>query len=135
MVVATLAVADLVAVVEVVDEDIELLGVIIAELGTELDFDGAVVLDIIEEVTVGFIVEVTFELAVELGIVAAAVVAGVEETFEELTAAGPTTPPLTTLGETESPVDANAAALYAARVLPLAGGLITPTMPDWQWEF
>jgi hypothetical protein len=46
--------------------------------------------------------------------------------------AATTTPPCALPADEEEDVPA-AAALYAARVLPVEGPLTTPTMPPWQW--
>jgi hypothetical protein len=46
--------------------------------------------------------------------------------------AATTTPPCALPADEEEEVPA-AAALYAARVLPVEGPLTTPTMPPWQW--
>jgi hypothetical protein len=78
--------------------------------------------------------ELTAELAPELALVA---VEAPEDADPEIDAGGSsleaTTPPETVLGFWLAPAFA-AAATYPARVFPLVGSLMTPTMPLWQWE-
>jgi hypothetical protein len=79
--------------------------------------------------------ELTAELAPELAALVA--VEAPEDAEPEIDAGGSsleaTTPPMTVLGFWLAPAFA-AAAMYPARVFPLVGSLMTPTMPLWQWE-
>jgi hypothetical protein len=77
--------------------------------GVEADAEG------VDLVLAGAVVEL--EMALEL---------------EDTEPAGTTFPPSALPAEEEEDVPA-AAALYAARESPDAGGLTTPTMPPWQW--